>query len=95
MNENEVKPECEVYDLGMLYNAAYLVDKGLLKKPLQIQYVLGVLGGAGADIKVLQFLKQISDELFGSDQISWSVNRRRVSPRVYHVLASGADGRKR
>lgn len=73
MNENDVKPECEVYDLGMLYNAAYLVDKGLLKKPIQIQFVLGVLGGARADIEVLQFLKQIADKLFNPLEITWSV----------------------
>jgi len=72
MDSNDVKPECEIYDLGMIYNTAFLVKKGLLKKPLQIQFVLGVLGGAGAELGVLQFLKSIADEQFGKDEFTWS-----------------------
>lgn len=72
MSENEVKPECEIYDLGMLYNTAYFVDKGLLTKPLQIQFVLGVLGGARADLGVLQYLKSVADEIFGKGEFTWS-----------------------
>lgn len=72
MDENEAKPECEIYDLGMLYNAAYLVEKRLLKKPLQIQFVLGVLGGARAELGVLQYLKSVADDLFGKKEYTWS-----------------------
>jgi uncharacterized protein (DUF849 family) len=45
-----VKPEIEVFDLAMLYNARDLAEKGLIKKPLHVQFVLGVpnaLQGAG------------------------------------------------
>lgn len=73
MEENEVKPECEIYDLGMIHNTSFLVRKEILKKPLQIQFVLGVLGGASADIGTLTFLKKVSDEEFGKDQYTWSV----------------------
>lgn len=72
MAENEVKPECEIYDLGMIYNTAYLLEKQILEKPLQIQFVLGVLGGARADLSVLSFLKGMADEQFGKDQYTWS-----------------------
>lgn len=72
MAENEVKPECEIYDLGMIYNTAYLVERALLTKPLQIQFVLGVLGGARADLNVLQYFKGTADEVFGKDQFTWS-----------------------
>ncbi|OGP89969.1 MAG: hypothetical protein A2156_06005 [Deltaproteobacteria bacterium RBG_16_48_10] len=72
MYENEVKPECEIYDLGMIYNTAYLVDRKILKKPLQIQFVLGVLGGAKAEIPVLQFLKSAADDQFGKNEYTWS-----------------------
>ncbi len=27
MEENKVKPECEIYDLGMIYNTTHLVDR--------------------------------------------------------------------
>jgi len=72
MAENDVKPECEIYDLGMIYNTAYFADKGLLTKPLQIQFVLGVLGGARADLNVLQYLKGVADDVFGQGQFTWS-----------------------
>lgn len=72
MDENNIKPECEIYDLGMIYNTAYLVQRELLKKPLQIQFVLGVLGGAKADLGVLQYLKSVADEQFGRNEYTWS-----------------------
>ena len=72
MNENNVKPEIEVYDLGMLFNAAYLVKRGLLKKPLQMQFVLGVLGGAPAQPGVLHYLKNVADEQFGKGEYNFS-----------------------
>ncbi len=72
MKENEVKPECEIYDLGMVYNTAYLVDRGKLNRPLQIQFVLGVLGGARADANALQFLKNTCDCEFGKEKYTWS-----------------------
>ena len=72
MNENNVKPECEIYDLGMLYNAAYLAEREILGKPLQIQFVLGVLGGARAELGVLHFLKGVADDLFGKNEYTWS-----------------------
>jgi uncharacterized protein (DUF849 family) len=72
MEENKVKPECEVYDLGMIYNTSYLVDRKMLRKPLQIQFVLGVLGGAKAEVGVLQFLKNTCDSEFGRENYTWS-----------------------
>ena len=42
MLENGIKPEVEVFDLAMLYNAASLVKKGLLKSPPHVQFVLGI-----------------------------------------------------
>ncbi len=72
MGENDVKPECEIYDLGMIYNASYLFGKGKLRKPLQLQFVLGVLGGARADVGVLQFLKNTCDYEFGKNEYTWS-----------------------
>jgi uncharacterized protein (DUF849 family) len=72
LGENDVKPECEIYDLGMLYNMAYLVSRGLITKPLQIQFVLGVLGGARAEIGVLNYLKSVADDLFGKEEFTWS-----------------------
>ncbi|MCG8493912.1 MAG: 3-keto-5-aminohexanoate cleavage protein, partial [Sneathiellales bacterium] len=45
----------------------HFVDRGLVQKPLFIQYVFGVLGGIGADPENLIHMKRISDKLFGGD----------------------------
>jgi len=37
-----VKPEIEVFDLSMLYQALRMAEEGLLKKPLHVQFVMGV-----------------------------------------------------
>ena len=37
-----MKPEIEVFDLAMLYNAVNYVRDGLIKAPLHVQFVLGV-----------------------------------------------------
>ena len=42
MLHHDVKPEIEVFDLSMLYQALRLADEGLLRKPLHVQFVMGV-----------------------------------------------------
>jgi uncharacterized protein (DUF849 family) len=42
MLEHHVKPEIEVFDLSMLYQALRLADEGVLRKPLHVQFVMGV-----------------------------------------------------
>lgn len=73
MSDNVVKPECEVYDLGMIYNVEYLLRQGLLKPPIQLQFVLGVLGGVRADLDVLLFLHRVAEERLAASGYTWSV----------------------
>lgn len=56
MLENDVKPEIEVFDLAMLYNAKNLADKGLIKGPLHVQFVLGIPNAMPSRRKILEFL---------------------------------------
>ncbi|MEK9754601.1 MAG: 3-keto-5-aminohexanoate cleavage protein, partial [Rhodospirillaceae bacterium] len=42
MLEYGIKPEIEIFDVAMLYNAANLVKRGLLKAPVHVQFVLGI-----------------------------------------------------
>ncbi len=51
-----VKPELEVFDLGMINNAISLVKKGLLTPPLHFDFVMGVPGGIPASPKNLLHL---------------------------------------
>ena len=55
MLDNDVKPEIEIFDLAMLYNAANLVQQGLLKSPVHVQFVLGIPNSLPADREVLEF----------------------------------------
>ncbi|HKS86891.1 MAG TPA: 3-keto-5-aminohexanoate cleavage protein [Pseudolabrys sp.] len=56
MLEFGVKPEIEVFDLAMLYSAKELAERGLLQRPLHVQFVLGILNALPARRKVLEFL---------------------------------------
>ncbi|PTX03483.1 3-keto-5-aminohexanoate cleavage protein [Pararhodobacter aggregans] len=67
-----VKFEHEIYDVGHLYNLKFMMDQGHFKAPIFLQFVLGILGGIGADVENLVFLKRTADKLFG-DQYRWSV----------------------
>src|SRR6266568_3097346 len=66
------KFEHECYDVGHLYNLAHCVDKGWFKPPIFLQLLFGILGGIGADMDNLMFMKRTADKLFGDDY-SWSV----------------------
>ena len=66
------KFEFECYDLGHLYNLAWLVDQGWIEPPFFVQMVFGVLGGVGADLDNLQHMHTIAAKLFG-DTYEWSV----------------------
>jgi uncharacterized protein (DUF849 family) len=56
MLENEIKPEIEVFDAAMLYNAKALADRGLLKRPCHVQFVLGISNALPARRNLLEFL---------------------------------------
>ncbi len=64
--------EFECYDVGHLYNLAHFLERGLVKPPLFVQTIFGILGGIGADHENLMHMKRIADKLFG-DQYCWSV----------------------
>lgn len=69
---HQIKFEHECYDVGHLYNLKFCMETGLFKAPIFIQFVMGVLGGIGADIDNLVFMKHTADKLFGDDY-RWSV----------------------
>src|SRR3990172_4192326 len=57
MLEHDIKSEIEVFGLGMLYNAANLAKKDLLKEPLHVQFVLGIKNAFPARRAVFDFLR--------------------------------------
>lgn len=65
--------EFECYDVGHLYTLAHFVDEGLIKGPLFIQCIFGILGGMGPDPENLVTMRTTADRLFGRANYRFSV----------------------
>jgi len=72
LSPNETRYEFECYDTSHLYNLHHFVERGLVKAPLFIQTVFGILGGIGTHPDDVMHMKRTADRLFG-DSYSWSV----------------------
>ena len=84
------KPEFEVYDAGMVNNVAYLVHAGLAKKPVYIQFVLGILGGLSASSENLMFLVEHAKRHIDEFEFSVCVAGRAQFPIcTQSILLSG------
>lgn len=92
--EHGVRFEHECYDVGHLYNLAYFVDRGLIKPPFFIQNIFGILGGIGADMRNLMFMKETADRLFGDDY-RWSVLAAGRNQMPYSTQAAMMGGNVR
>jgi uncharacterized protein (DUF849 family) len=66
------KFEFECYDTSHLHNLHYFYREGLVKPPLFIQTVFGLLGGIGAHPDEIMHMRRTADRLFG-DAYQWSV----------------------
>jgi len=72
-HETGTRFEFEAYDVGHLYTLAYFLDQGLIQPPIFLQFVLGTLGGLGADVvDNVVFMKRTLDRLIGPE-VEWSV----------------------
>ena len=67
-----VRFEFECYDVGHLYNLAHFLERGLVKPPIFVQTIFGILGGIGVDPEDLLHMKRTADRLFG-DAYIWSI----------------------
>lgn len=64
--------EFECYDTAHLYNLANMLDRGLVRPPLFVQTVFGLLGGTGNHLEDITHMHRTAQRLFG-DQWEWSV----------------------
>jgi len=94
-NESQTKPELEIYDAGMVNNVVFLIDRGLLKTPVYIQFVLGILGGIQATVENLVFLYESARRLIGEKNFVWSVCAagRNQMPMCTQALLMGGYAR--
>ncbi len=70
--DNGTRFEFECYDIAHLYNLAHFLDRGLVRTPLFVQSVFGILGGIGGHAEDLMHMKRTADRLFGEDY-RWSI----------------------
>jgi uncharacterized protein (DUF849 family) len=70
--DSDTRFEFECYDIGHLYNLAHFLERGLVRPPLFVQSVFGILGGIGTHAEDVMQMKRTADRLFGS-QYRWSV----------------------
>ncbi|WP_186429332.1 3-keto-5-aminohexanoate cleavage protein [Clostridium sp. BSD9I1] len=62
LQESNIKPEIEIFDAGMVYNAIHYMKTGVLKAPCHFQIVLGAPGGMTNTIENLVYLKNLIPE---------------------------------
>jgi len=92
-NKENTKPELEVYDSGMINNIAFLINKGYLKKPFYLQFVMGVLGGITASPENLIFMIDYAKRLIGDFEFSVCVAGRAQFPMCTQSLLLGGHVR--
>lgn len=68
--EKGIKPELEIYDAGMVNTIAFMIDNGIIEKPVYIQFVLGILGGITATSDSFLFLVEYAKKLIGDFEFS-------------------------
>jgi uncharacterized protein (DUF849 family) len=72
LNKTNARYEFECYDTSHLYNLRHFFDQGLVKAPLFIQTVFGLLGGIGSHAEDVMHMRRTADRLFGANY-RWSV----------------------
>lgn len=85
--ESNIKPEIEIFDAGMIYNAIYYTKKGVLKAPCHFQIVLGCPRGMTSTVENLVFLKSLIPE--GSTWAACGIGSGHM-PIMMAAIAMGA-----
>ena len=82
MNQHQIIPECECFDVGILRSIAMYRAVGLLRDPLHVSLVMGVASGMPADPELLNVLMKYIPSgahwqgiVIGRDDV-WPVHRR-------------------
>jgi len=91
--EHGTKPEFEIYDSGMVNNIAFMIEAGYVKKPVYIQFVMGVLGGITPSSENLLFLADYAKKLIGDFEFSVCVAGRAQFPTCTQSLLLGGNCR--
>jgi uncharacterized protein (DUF849 family) len=94
LSEHGTRFEFECYDTAHLYNLAHFFDRGVVKPPLFVQTVFGILGGIGTHPEDVLHLRRTADRLFG-DAYRWSVLGAGRSQMRIAAIAAAMGGNVR
>ena len=90
MLAQHVKPEVEIFDLAMLYNARALADRGLLKTPAHVQFVMGIPNALPARERLLDFLvDELADVLPGATWTAAAIGRHQLDANHWALKRGG------
>ncbi|HYL32372.1 MAG TPA: 3-keto-5-aminohexanoate cleavage protein [Stellaceae bacterium] len=79
MRDLGIKPEIEIFDLAMLYNTKALIDRGLIKPPAHVQFVLGIPNALPARRQVLEFmLRELAELMPGATWTAAGIGRHQL-----------------
>jgi uncharacterized protein (DUF849 family) len=92
---NDTRFEFECYDIGHLYNLAHFLDRGLVKPPLFVQSVFGILGGIGTHPEDVAHMRRTADRLLGRENYRWSVLGAGRSQMPIAAMAAAMGGNVR
>jgi len=92
-DKTETKPEFEIYDTGMINNLAFLIQKGIAKKPVYLQFVMGILGGIPATVQNLVHLHETARRQIGEFEFSVCAAGNAQFPICTHSLLMGGNAR--
>ncbi|MGD6854021.1 3-keto-5-aminohexanoate cleavage protein [Bacillus infantis] len=85
--ERQIKPEIEIFDVGMIHNTLRIAKKGLIDDPFHFQFVLGVHGGMPATPKNLMFLIDSIPE--GSTWSAIGASKDQLTINTMSILLGG------
>jgi uncharacterized protein (DUF849 family) len=94
LSEHGTRFEFECYDTSHLYNLAHFLDRGLVRPPLFVQTVFGILGGIGTHPEDVLHMRRTANRLFG-DAYRWSVLGAGRSQMQIAAIAAAMGGNVR
>ncbi len=90
MVEYDIKPEVEVFDLAMLYNTRDLIDRGLLREPAHVQFVMGIPNALPVRERLLDFLiEELAEVLPGATWTAAGIGRQQLALNRWSLARGG------
>lgn len=87
MNSCDTRPEFELFDYGQLANLNYFVKKGIVRKPIYLQFVPGIMGAMPISNEQMMFIIDQAKKIFGSDVQYCTVAPGRRMFRIATMMA--------